>query len=38
MDIPPPIITDMDNDVTEATFLPFTFEEIKTFDQPWIEF
>ena len=27
----------MDSDVTEATFSPFTFEEMKTFDQPWIE-
>ena len=28
---------DMEIDATEATFLPFTFEEIKTFDQPWLE-
>ena len=27
----------MESDATEATFLAFTFEEIKTFDQPWLE-
>ena len=27
----------MEIDDTEATFSPFTFEEIKTFDQPWLE-
>ena len=37
MDTPPPSITEMEIDDTEATFLPFTFEEIKTFDQPWLE-
>ena len=37
MDTPPPSITDMESDATEATFSPFTFEEIKTFDQPWLE-
>ena len=37
MDMPPPSITDMESDATEATFSPFTFEEIKTFDQPWLE-
>ena len=37
MDTPPPSITDMEIDATEATFSPFTFEEIKTFDQPWLE-
>ena len=37
MDMPPPSITDMEGDATEATFSPFTFEEIKTFDQPWLE-
>ena len=37
MDMPPPSITDMEIDATEATFSPFTFEEIKTFDQPWLE-
>ena len=37
MDMPPPSITDMESDSTEATFLPFTFKEIKTFDQPWPE-
>ena len=37
MDMPPPSITDIEIDTTEATFLPFTFEEIKTFDQPWLE-
>ena len=37
MDTPPPSITDMESDATEATFLPFSFEEIKTFDQPWLE-
>ena len=37
MDMPPSSIVDMDSDITEATFLPFTFEEMKTFDQPWIE-
>ena len=37
MDMPPPSITDMEIDDTEATFSPFTFEEIKTFDQPWLE-
>ena len=34
---PPPSITGMESDATEATFSPFTFEEIKTFDQPWLE-
>ena len=28
---------DMEIDATEATFSLFTFEEIKTFDQPWLE-
>ena len=37
MDTPPPSVVHMDSDVTEAAFSPFTFEEIKTFDQPWIE-
>ena len=37
MDMPPPRITDMESDATEAKFLPFTFEEIKMFDQPWLE-
>ena len=37
MDTPPPSITEMEIDDTEATFSPFTFEEIKTFDQPWLE-
>ena len=37
MDTPPPSFADMDSDVTEATFQPFTFQEMKTFDQPWIE-
>ena len=37
MDTPPPSIMDMESDATEATFSPFTFEEIKTFDQPWLE-
>ena len=37
MDMPPPSITDMEIDDTEDTFSPFTFEEIKTFDQPWLE-
>ena len=37
MDTPPPSITDMEIDATEATFSLFTFEEIKTFDQPWLE-
>ena len=37
MDTPPPSVTDMESAATEATFLPFTFEEIKTFDQPWLE-
>ena len=37
MEMPPPSIVDMESDATEATFLPFTFEEIKTFDQPWLE-
>ena len=37
MDMPPPSITDMEIEATEATFSPFTFEEIKTFDQPWLE-
>ena len=37
MDTPPPSITEMEIDETEATFSPFTFEEIKTFDQPWLE-
>ena len=37
MDMPPPSFVDMDSDITEATFSPFTFEEMKTFDQPWIE-
>ena len=37
MDTPPPSITEMEIDKTEATFSPFTFEEIKTFDQPWLE-
>ena len=37
MDTPPPSITEMEIDDTEATFLPFTFQEIKTFDQPWFE-
>ena len=37
MDPPPPSITEIENDDTEATFLPFTFEEIKTFDQPGFE-
>ena len=29
MDTPPPSITEMEIDDTEATFLPFTFQEIK---------
>ena len=37
MDMPPPSITEMEIDDTEATFSLFTFEEIKTFDQPWLE-
>ena len=37
MDTPPPSITEMEIDDTEATFSPFTFQEIKTFDQPWFE-
>ena len=37
MATPPPSFADMDSDITEASFLPFTFEEMKTFDQPWIE-
>ena len=37
MDTPPPSITEMEIDETEATFSLFTFEEIKTFDQPWLE-
>ena len=37
MDTQPPSIMDMESDATEATFSPFTFEEIKTFDQPWLE-
>ena len=37
MDTPPPSIREMEIDETEATFSPFTFEEIKTFDQPWLE-
>ena len=37
MDTPPPSIMEMEIDETEATFLPFTFEEIKTFDQLWLE-
>ena len=37
MDTPPPSITEMEIDETEATFSPFTFEEIKTFVQPWLE-
>ena len=37
MDTPPPSITEMEIDNTEATFSQFTFEEIKTFDQPWLE-
>ena len=37
MDTQPPSITEMEIDETEATFSPFTFEEIKTFDQPWLE-
>ena len=37
MDIPPPSITEMEIDDTEATFSPFTFAEIKTFDQPWFK-
>ena len=37
MDTPPPSITEMEIDETEATISPFTFEEIKTFDQPWLE-
>ena len=37
MDMPPPSITDTESDATEATFSPFTFEEIKTFDEPWLE-
>ena len=37
MGTPPPSITEMEIDNTEATFLLFTFEEIKTFDQPWLE-
>ena len=38
MDTPPPSIMEMEINDTEATFLPFTFEEIKTFDQPRFEF
>ena len=37
MDTPPPSIMEMEIDDTEATFSPFTFQEIKTFDQPWFE-
>ena len=37
MDTPPSSIIEMEIDETEATFSPFTFEEIKTFDQPWLE-
>ena len=37
MDAPPPGIADMESDTTKAKFSPFTFEEIKTFDQPWLE-
>ena len=37
MDMPPPSIKDIEIDATEATFLPFTFEEIITFDQQWLE-
>ena len=37
MDVPPPSIMDMEIDTTEATFLPFTFEGIKIFDQPRLE-
>ena len=37
MDTPPPSITEMEIDDTEATFSPFTFQELKTFDQPWFE-
>ena len=37
MDTPPPSITDIESDATEATFLLFTFEEIKIFYQPWLE-
>ena len=37
MDTPPQSIMEMEIDDTEATFSPFTFEEIKTFDQPWLE-
>ena len=36
MDTPPPSIREMEIDDTEATFSPFTFEEIKTFDEPWL--
>ena len=37
MDTPPPSITEMEIDDTEDTFSPFTFQEIKTIDQPWFE-